>query len=229
MKHITLLGVFTLIISFLSCGNRSSDPNNDSQQVYDSLSVAGDTIVQHKNSFGTAVRQMMNDMNQLPLTGDPDRDFALLLKSHHQGGIDLAQAQLRIGTDNALKDVAQQIVQTQKPEVESLQAYLDSIKTGPFRSRPGNEDLNSGFNKIIKDHKAMMWDMSKMDTSMTPDHYFVAVMVPHFQSGIFLAEGYLSHGQSTQLQQLARETIRKQRQHTDRFQEWSNKNKRKSD
>jgi uncharacterized protein (DUF305 family) len=67
-----------------------------------------------------AMNKMMADMTIKP-TGDIDRDFVAMMVPHHQGAIDMAQAELRYGHNEQLRRLAQQIVATQQPEIKVMQ------------------------------------------------------------------------------------------------------------
>lgn len=228
MRKVIFLGVLIIVFAGLSsCNNSSSDPNNSSaQHAFDSLSEAGDTVTRHATTFSTAVHQLTNDLNQIPITGNADRDFAVLLKSIHQGSVDLAQAQLRTGKDNTLKKMAQSIAGIRKTEITTLENFVDSVKKGPLRVSLTKKDEDTGFNRIIKTHKAMMWDMSKMDTNMVADQQFVAVMIPHLQSAVYLAEGFLKYGKDAWLTQQAKDMIPLKMKQIEELKQWANKTKK---
>jgi uncharacterized protein (DUF305 family) len=46
---------------------------------------------------------------------------------HHQGAVDMALLELQHGTDPALKRLAQEIVVTQRQEIEVMQRALDAM------------------------------------------------------------------------------------------------------
>jgi uncharacterized protein (DUF305 family) len=66
----------------------------------------------------------MHAAMHLPYTGDPDRDFARVMIPHHQGAIDMALVELRFGKDERLRRLAQEIIATQKQEIEVMQQVL---------------------------------------------------------------------------------------------------------
>ena len=53
-------------------------------------------------------------------TGDVDRDFVAMMVPHHQGAIDIAQAELRYGHDARLKRIAQEIVVDQIAQISLM-------------------------------------------------------------------------------------------------------------
>jgi len=59
---------------------------------------------------------MMANMTVKP-TGDVDRDFVAMMVPHHQGAIDMAQAELRYGHNDQLRRLAQEIVVNQQQEI----------------------------------------------------------------------------------------------------------------
>ncbi len=66
---------------------------------------------------------MMANMH-VALTGNPDRDFVLLMIPHHQGAIDMARVLLAHGTDPELRAMAQSIIDAQEGEIAAFQAWL---------------------------------------------------------------------------------------------------------
>ncbi|GJH19078.1 DUF305 domain-containing protein [Caballeronia novacaledonica] len=70
-----------------------------------------------------AMTKMMDDMSIKP-TGDVDRDFVAMMVPHHQGAIDMAQAELRYGRNEQLRRIAQEIVVEQQQEIVAMRLGL---------------------------------------------------------------------------------------------------------
>jgi hypothetical protein len=88
-----------------------------------------------------AMNKMMADMTIKP-TGDVDRDFVAMMVPHHQGAIDMAQAELRYGHNEQLRRLAQQIVATQQPEIKVMRDAVDDEQPPTAQSSgPAQEDL----------------------------------------------------------------------------------------
>jgi len=66
-----------------------------------------------------AMAKMMADMT-VASTGDVDADFAATMIPHHQGAIEMAQAELRYGRNERLRRIAQEIIVTQQQEIEAM-------------------------------------------------------------------------------------------------------------
>ena len=77
---------------------------------------------------GMDMKSMMkgnNDqMASMKMTGNADVDFAMMMRVHHQGAIDMAQAELRDGKDGQMRKLATNIIAAQKKEIAQLDKFL---------------------------------------------------------------------------------------------------------
>jgi uncharacterized protein (DUF305 family) len=71
----------------------------------------------------TAMTKMMIDMGIRP-SGDVDADFVAMMVPHHQGAIEMAQAELRHGHNEPLRRMAQGIIVTQLQEIAAMRLVL---------------------------------------------------------------------------------------------------------
>ena len=67
-------------------------------------------------------------MASLKMTGNADVDFALMMRIHHLGAIDMAQAELRGGHDPQMKKMAMAIIAAQKKEIAQFDKFLAKNK-----------------------------------------------------------------------------------------------------
>jgi uncharacterized protein (DUF305 family) len=70
-----------------------------------------------------AMTKMMAAMEIKP-SGDVDKDFVAMMAPHHQGAIDMAQAELRYGRNEQLRRLAQEIIVTQQQEIAAMKLAL---------------------------------------------------------------------------------------------------------
>ena len=70
-----------------------------------------------------AMTKMMDGMTVKP-TGDVDADFVAMMIPHHQGAIDMAQAELRYGRNEQLRRIAQEIIVEQQQEIAAMRLAL---------------------------------------------------------------------------------------------------------
>src|SRR6516162_196503 len=71
----------------------------------------------------SAMTKMMVDMGIRP-SGDVDTDFVAMMVPHHQGAIEMAQAELRYGRNQPLRRMAQEIIVTQLQEITAMRSSL---------------------------------------------------------------------------------------------------------
>jgi len=71
----------------------------------------------------SAMTKMMVDMGIRP-SGDVDTDFVAMMVPHHQGAIEMAQAELRYGRNQPLRRMAQEIIVTQLQEITAMRLSL---------------------------------------------------------------------------------------------------------
>jgi uncharacterized protein (DUF305 family) len=75
-------------------------------------------------AFASANLKMMKGMGQA-VTGDADRDFAMMMLPHHEGAVDMAKIELTYGRDPALKAMAKRIIEAQQPEIQQMKKWLE--------------------------------------------------------------------------------------------------------
>ena len=81
-----------------------------------------------------AMTRMMSAMAVKP-SGDVDRDFVAMMAPHHQGAIEMAEAELRHGRSEQLRRLAQEIIVTQQQEIAvMLLAIGDPLPPAPLSS-----------------------------------------------------------------------------------------------
>jgi hypothetical protein len=70
-----------------------------------------------------AMTKMMAAMAIKP-SGNVDQDFVAMMAPHHQGAIDMAQAELRYGHNPQLNRLAQEIIVTQQQEIAAMKLAI---------------------------------------------------------------------------------------------------------
>jgi hypothetical protein len=71
-----------------------------------------------------AMDKMMSAMAIKP-SASIDHDFAAMMIPHHQGAIEMAQAELRYGSNEQLRRIAQEIIVDQQQEIAAMRFALD--------------------------------------------------------------------------------------------------------
>ena len=70
----------------------------------------------------------MESMQKMPMTGDTDKDFAMMMKMHHQQGVEMAKMQIDHGKSPVMKKMAKQIIAAQNKEIAQFDQWLAKQK-----------------------------------------------------------------------------------------------------
>lgn len=103
------------------------------------FTLVGSAFAQASSSAGgaqgDASKQMheqmmggMQKMQSMPMSGDTDKDFAMMMRQHHLSGIEMAQKELDSGKNSEMKRMAKKIIDSQKKEVAQFDKWLAQHK-----------------------------------------------------------------------------------------------------
>jgi uncharacterized protein (DUF305 family) len=186
-------GVFTVLV-LLSCGSNDTNKTEDhSKHKTDTTTTASPTMM-------SIMHKMDSDMQKASLTNDPDRDFAQMMKLHHQSAVEMAALELTQGTDTAVQRMAAKMKADQQREIAAFDRFLQAnASTTP------SDRFAAEFKGTMK---AM--DHSGYTPGNTIDAEFINMMIPHHQSGIDMAKVYLKYGTKNELKEIARNIISSQ-------------------
>lgn len=199
MKNIIkILTAVALLISTSSCSK--DDKNTITIQDHD------------KNQMMALKHQMMDKMMTMQMTKDPDNDFAMMMKTHHEGAIDMANLELKNGKDEQLRAMAQTIIETQQAEITQLDAFLQTHS--PHLNDPEfDQMLMMGMEKSSKESDLQI-------INGNTDHDFATLMIPHHQSAIENSRLVLLHGHEESMKQMAIKIIDEQEKEISELQDW---------
>jgi uncharacterized protein (DUF305 family) len=117
-RIIALLFVIPLAVAPTVAGSQSARPG-PAEAAY---------LAQTRAAMG----RMMSAMQIAP-TGDVDADFAAAMIPHHQGAMEMAQAELRYGKDKQLRAMAQGIIDEQRQQIVTMRAALKQVESGELK------------------------------------------------------------------------------------------------
>ena len=66
----------------------------------------------------------MDSMQTMQMSGDMDKDFAMMMKMHHQQALDMAKMEIAHGKSPEMKAMAKKIVAAQKKEIAQFDKWL---------------------------------------------------------------------------------------------------------
>jgi len=178
--------------------------------------MTGDAMTSMNQEYKDAMTVMHEDMMSGMAYNDPDVVFAQGMLSHHVGAVNMAKIQLKHGTDVEMRQLAQEIIDAQQPEIEQMQNWLanNSDTSEPTAATEAmRKSYAAGMNAM---HGEMMTGIADPN----PDKAFVRGMLPHHAGAIDMATVQLKYGKNEEMRKLAQEIIDAQQPEIEQMQNW---------
>lgn len=198
--------IFAGAVVFLITACTKDNDNNQFLQSHDD------------NRMMDTMHAIMDRMMAMPMTNDPDIDFAKMMIMHHQGAMNMANVQLLDGKNDSLKRTAQKIIGDQQMEIQQFQTILTTLTAD-----------NMDMEYMIEQMEAMEKMDKAIDVQLITgdiDNDFATLMIWHHQSAIDDASGYLHHGNNAQLKSIANNIIKAQTMEIKELSDWLITNRR---
>nr|WKN38589.1 DUF305 domain-containing protein [Tunicatimonas sp. TK19036] len=165
------------------------------------------------NIMMNIMHAMMNKMDSMERTGDPDHDFAMMMKMHHQGAINMAQEELNSGDDGQMRTIAQQVIDAQQAEIAIIDNFLINHQPSGVISEQFERESMMAMEKMMKANDLRV-------LSGDSDQDFASLMVDHHQSAIDNSQSFLNFGQTQAMRSLAMKIAEDQQGEIIELQNW---------
>ncbi|WP_345226530.1 DUF305 domain-containing protein [Hymenobacter koreensis] len=174
--------------------------------------------MKHDSPLMKIMMDMMTQMDAQAKTQDPDHDFAAQMVLHHDAAIKMSEEELRAGSNQEMKTIAQDVITKQRAEITQFNTFLGSHQ--PM------QPLVPQFNQIQKTNMDRMMAASNgRAMTMRTDVDYAQMMVDHHQAAIDNSEALLQHGRNATMRQMAQAIITDQRQEIAALQSWLSRNR----
>ena len=172
-----------------------------------------DTLQDHDNNKMMSLLNAMNkSLDSLTMTLDPDNDFALMMRVHHKGAINMGNLELKEGSDPTLRQMATEMNARQKKEIEKLDSFL--------LVHPPSKNESRFHLEAEKAMKRMNNNANLQILNGNADHDFAILMIQHHQGAIDMADLEIRFGNSDGLKVMAEMMKEDQQKGIKDFQEW---------
>ena len=152
---------------------------------------------------------------------DPDTAFAKSMLGHHRGAVDMAKIELKYGTDETMRKLAQDIIDSQQLEIDILNKWLASHPDAP-KPKPNTEAMQEAYAKGMNTmHSDMMLGIAEPVADMA----FARGMLPHHIGAVDMAKVQLQYGTDEEMRKLAQDIIDAQQPEIELIQNWIAANK----
>lgn len=162
----------------------------------------------------------MTDMHNEMMVGmaynDPDTAFAKSMLGHHHGAVDMAKIELKYGNDETMRQLAQDIIDSQQLEIDIINKWLASHPDAP-KPKPNTQAMQQAYTAGMQ---AMHDDMMTGIANPVPDMAFARGMLPHHRGAVDMAMVQLQYGTDKEMRKLAQDIIDAQQPEIIWLQEW---------
>ena len=213
--------VITVLAVSIVCFQACKDSDSSKKTTIDTATHNDAMTNTYNGDTMTESSQMLEEMNTMTMTGDFDLDFATMMIQHHQSAVEMAEMYLPKGKDGKIKSLAQNIITSQKKEMEDLRNMIANHKTSGKKDEHADKSQGNGeHDELMQAMDTMMDKMKGIQKSGDPDKDFVTMMIPHHESAVMMAENEISHGKNFDLKKMAQKIIKDQNMEIKQFQEW---------
>ena len=176
-----------------------------------------DMLKDYTKSMTSMHNEMMVGMGY----NDPDTAFAKGMLGHHRGAVDMAKIELKYGTDETMRILAQDIINSQQLEIDILNKWLASHPDAP-KPKPNTEAMQEAY---VKGTNTMHSDMMLGIAEPVADMAFARGMLPHHIGAVDMAKVQLQYGTDEEMRKLAQDIIDAQQPEIELIQNWIAANK----
>jgi uncharacterized protein (DUF305 family) len=170
------------------------------------------------NRMMDSMHAMMNRMQAMPPTNDPEIDFPKMMIMHHQGAINMSNVLVQEGKNDSLKRFAQKVITAQQKEIQDMSNTLATLT------------VNNSVPEFTKEQMDHMMKMDQIaDVQLITgdlDNDFATLMIQHHNAAIENSEAYLLYGNHDGLKVMAMKMIDDQKKEIMELSNWLKANKR---
>ena len=184
--------------------------------------MAGDTMTEEAQmtdmlkDYTESMTSMHNEMMVSMGYNDPDTAFAKGMLGHHRGAVDMAKIELKYGTDEAMRKLAQDIIDSQQVEIDIMNKWLASHPDAP-KPKPSTKAMQEAYAKGMNTmHSNMMLGIADPEADMA----FARGMLPHHIGAVDMAKVQLKYGTDEEMRKLAQDIISAQEPEIEIMQDW---------
>lgn len=158
----------------------------------------------YNEEYTTIFNNMMKAMNAAPNTRNVNLDFVLEMIPHHEGGINMAKAIVKYGSNPEVKKIAENIITSQESQIPIMQQLKAKFEKEKPSSKADSEKYLEEYNKV-KDK--MFKEMQGVEITNNVDANFLQEMIYHHEGAIGMAKDILKYTKDPELRKLAENIV----------------------
>lgn len=227
MKRLSILhgiaaGVLlTALVAVFSCKSNTSrtESASDSPEMRDREAdqpLNGDDAKGNNagKALTTAMNNMMRDMQNMAMSGDADHDFAMMMKRHHDGAIEMAAIEMENGRSEELKHLAQKITDDSRTDNMQLTQFMNNHQA------PAKATSSDFSRKAMDKMNKSASEMQNMNDGGDIDRQFAMMMTRHHEDGVAMSKMYLRSAKAADTKKVANNVIKASTEDLRQLKSW---------
>ena len=158
----------------------------------------------YNEEYTTIFNNMMKAMNAAPNTRNVNLDFVLEMIPHHEGGINMAKAIVKYGSNPEVKKIAENIITSQESQIPIMQQLKAKFEKEKPSSKADSEKYLEEYNKV---NDKMFKAMQGVEITNNVDANFLQEMIYHHEGAIGMAKDILKYTKDPELRKLAENIV----------------------
>lgn len=158
----------------------------------------------YNQEYTTIFNNMKKEMNAAANTGNVNLDFVLEMIPHHEGGINMAKAIVKYGSNPEVKKIAENIITSQSAQIP----IMEELKTKFEKEKPSSKaDSKKYIKEYDKIKDTMFKKMKDVIITDNVDVNFLQEMIYHHEGAIGMANNILKYTTDPEFKKLAENMV----------------------
>ena len=161
----------------------------------------------YNEDYKTIFNNMKKAMNTAPNTDNYNLNFVLEMTPHHEGGINMAKAIVKYGSNPEVKKIAENIITSQEAQIPIMKELASKFEKEKPSDKQNNKNYINEYNKV---KETMFNQMESVTITNDADVNFLQQMIYHHEGAIAMAINILKYTKDPELKKLAENIVSSQ-------------------
>lgn len=179
------------------------DIHADHKMITDENLINDTPMTESIKRYAKAIGRMHSEMMVGMAYNDPDSAFAKAMLANYRGTTEMAELELKYGSDEQIQQFAQQAIDDQQPEIDLINKWLASHPDAA-KPKPTTQAMQQAYSDVVE---PMYDEMMRNLTEAKLDVTFVRSMLAQYQGAVAIAKIQLQYGKDLEMRQLAQQII----------------------
>ena len=172
--------------------------------IYHNNNIQDTNVINYLDEDNKLMDTMMNEMEEIPHTGDVSIDFLYGMIPHHEAAVSMSENYLKYGGENSeLKQIAENIINVQTSEISEMKQLIYELEENIQIDTDKENNYLEEYNKT-SDHS-----MSHQ-TFKSVDEAFAKGMITHHQMAIDMSKAVLQYTSNENIKTMAENIVKVQ-------------------